>query len=208
MRLLKTTAMACSLLAIAEGAAWAQTAGASAQASGNAQLGGSGAGTFFDNYSIRLGFQSGGPLLFRDTQDGRVEQTSVFQFGPRVAFLFGNEVRDVHRAGIGFAYLPTARSDSRHLRFIPIYLMYETGHPLVLQATMGANIATGTAGFSNYGGVHTGVALRYSFLSESRWSPVTVSPGIVANANVSTSNMQYSSAFLGAQIDVSYNTAN
>ncbi len=81
-------------------------------------MSGSSAATLFDNYSIRLGFQAAGPLLFRDVPDGRVEQTSVFQFGPRFEFMFGNEVRDVHRVGLGFSYLPVARSDSRHLTFV------------------------------------------------------------------------------------------
>lgn len=215
MRSLKiAVAIACSFVAFSEGSASAQTTQAGAQASGTAQLGGTSSvsttgAEFFDNYSIRLGFLSAGPLLFRDTPDGRVQQTSVFAFGPRLAFLFGNEIRDIHRAGLGISYLPVARSDARNLAFVPIALMYEIGHPLVLQTALGANIAAGSSEFTkNYGGVHTGLALRYSFQSPDKWSPVTVSPGIVTMANLSIESMQYSSVFLGAQLEVSYDTAN
>ena len=147
--------------------------------------------------------------MFRDTPDGLSEETSVFAIGPRVAFLLGSELRSPHRAGLGLSYLPTARSESRNLAFVPIYLMYETGHPLILQLRAGANVATGTKGFKgNYGGFHAGMALRYSFLSEENWSPVSVSPGLVAFTNLSTESMQYSSAFLGVQVEVAYNTNN
>ncbi len=191
------------------------------QATGTAQVGDSSSSSmsasassdssvgFFDNYSIRLGAEAAGPLHFRDTPDGRVEQTSVFEIGPRVAFLFGHELKDIHRAGLGFAYLSVAKSDSRHLNFIPIFFMYEIGHPLVLQATVGANIASGSSGFTKeYGGVHTGMVLRYSFQSAAKWSPITVSPGIAARANISAESMQYSSVFLGAQLEISYNSNN
>jgi hypothetical protein len=123
--------------------------------------------------------------------------------------MFGHEVKDIHRVGLGFSYLSVAKSDSRHMNFIPIYLMYEIGHPLILQASAGANIATGSSGFAkNYTGVETGLALRYSFQSMAKWSPVTVSPGIAARANISTESMQYSSVFLGAQLEISYNSNN
>ena len=188
----------------------AQQAGASA--SGQATLEGAtggGSSSLTSNYSIRAGVEAAGPLMFRDTPDGLSEETSVFAIGPRLGFLFGNELTDVHRAGLGFSYLPTARSDSRSLSLIPIYLMYETGHPLILQLRAGAALATGTEDFKgNYGGLHAGMALRYSFLTEEKWSPVSVSPGLLAFTNISTESMQYSSAFLGVQLEIAYNTNN
>lgn len=188
----------------------AQQAGANA--SGQATLEGAtggGSSSLTSNFSIRAGFEAAGPLVFRDTPDRLSEDTSVFAIGPRLGFLLGNELTDVHRAGIGLSYLPTARSDSRHLSFIPVYLMYETGHPLILQLRAGAAFATGTEGFkSNYGGLHAGMALRYSFLTEEKWSPVSVSPGLLAFTNISTESMQYSSAFLGVQLEIAYNTNN
>lgn len=188
----------------------AQTAAASASASMNTSGAAYASGTsFFDNYSIRLGLESAGPLLFRDAPDARVEETSVFQYGGRLAFLFGHELNDIHRGGISVGYLATAKSDSRSLGFVPILLMYEIGHPLVLQASLGANATTGTRGFKgNYSGVATGMALRYSFQSAERWSDVTVSPGLVARANIATGDTQYSSVFLGAQVEIMYDTNN
>jgi len=182
-----------------------------AKAEGQANLSAAGSTTapaFFDNYSIRLGLEAAGPLLFRDVPDGRVEQTTIFQYGGRLGFLFGNELKNPHRGGIGMSYLFTGKSDSRSLTFIPIYLLYETGHPLVLQAALGVNATAGTAGFKgHYAGMHTGLVLRYSFLREDS-GPITVSPGIAARSNVVFGDMQYSSVFVGAQLEISYNTNN
>jgi hypothetical protein len=198
----------CLLALLFANSAAAQQTTAGAQASFEGATAG-GSSSFTDNYSIRLGLEAAGPLMFRDTPDGLSEDTSVFAIGPRLGFLFGNELTDVHRGGIGLSYLPTARSDSRDLALIPIYLMYETGHPLVLQLRAGYAVATGTEDFKdNYGGFHAGMALRYSFLSQEKWSPVSVSPGILAFTNLSTESMQYSSAFLGAQVEIAYNTNN
>jgi hypothetical protein len=162
----------------------------------------------FDNYSIRLGLEGAGPLHFRDTPDGKVEQTTVFLFGPKIAFLFGHELKDIHRFGLQLSYQSVAKADNRSLKFIPIDLIYEIGHPLVLQVLAGYNVQAGTGFESKYGGLSTGMAFRYDFQSENKWSPVTVSPGIVARANVSGDSMQYSTVFLGAQLDVAYDTNN
>jgi hypothetical protein len=204
----------CLVALLSAGSAAAQQTGAGAQANaaGQASLEGAyggGSSDFTANYSIRAGVEAAGPLMFRDTPDALSEETSVFAIGPRVGFLLGSELANVHRAGIGFSYLPAARSESRKLTFIPIYLMYETGHPLILQLRAGANLAGGTEGFKdNYGGFHAGMALRYSFLRQENWSPVSVSPGLLAFTNLSSESMQYSSAFLGIQIEVAYNTNN
>jgi hypothetical protein len=201
-------AAAIAVAISAPGQAVAQTAQASAQVSTSGSVSATSSG-FFDNYSFRLGLQAAGPLLFRDVPDQRVQETTVFQYGPRMAFLFGHEVKDIHRAGLGVAYLPTAKSHSRSVAFLPIFLQYEIGHPLVLQAAAGANVTLGTAGFAGkYSGLHTGMALRYSFQALDKWSPITVSPGIAAQANVSTSAVQYSSMFLGAQIEIMYDSNN
>jgi len=198
----------CWLALLLAGPAAAQQSGATA--SGQASLTGTtggGSSSFTSNFSIRAGVEAAGPLAFRDTPDGLSEETSVFAIGPRLGFLFGNELTDLHRGGIGLSYLPTARSDSRNLALVPIYLMYETGHPLILQLRAGAALATGSDDFkSNYGGFHAGMALRYSFLTEEKWSPVSVSPGLLAFTNLSTESMQYSSAFLGVQLEIAYNT--
>ncbi len=161
----------------------------------------------FGNYSVRLGIESAGPMLFRDVPDQRLEATSVFQYGGRLAFLFGNELTDVHRFGVGASYNFVGKSETRKLGFVDLYAMYETGHPLVLQASVGANIATGTTEFADeYGGLYSALALRYSFVTASRFSAVSVSPGLVAKSYLVTSDAQMSSFFFGAQLEFSYNT--
>lgn len=190
------------------------TTSGSVQGNVGLQLGSSGSTSsgslseFFDNYSLRFGLEAAGPLHFRDAPDGRVEQTTVFPFGFKLAFLFGHEVKDIHRAGLQLSYLSVAKSDNRSLKMIPIDLVYEIGHPLVLQVLLGYNAQAGSGFESKYGGLSTGMALRYSFQSLEKWSPVTVSPGIIARANISSDSMQYSTVFLGAQLEVSYDTNN
>lgn len=176
--------------------------------SSNSTTGGGSLSEFFDNYSLRLGLEAAGALHFRDAPDGKVEQTTVFPFGFKLAFLFGHEVKDIHRAGLQLSYLSVAKSDTRSLKMIPIDLIYEIGHPLVLQVLLGYNAQAGSGFESKYGGLSTGMALRYSFQSLEKWSPVTVSPGIIARANISSDSMQYSTVFLGAQLEVSYDTNN
>lgn len=194
----------CLLTALAP-AASAQTAAAGIQANAVSTT----PTEFFDNYSLRMGLQSGGPLLFRDVPDGRLEETTVFQFGGRLAFLFGHELKDIHRGGLGISYLSVANSESRSLAFLPVQLIYEAGHPLILQATLGANATLGTDGFKGkYPGVHTGLALRYSFRRPESWSSVMVSPGIFAHANLATGDMQYSTVFIGAQLEIMYDSNN
>lgn len=161
----------------------------------------------FKNYSIRLGMESAGPVLFRDTADARLEDTTVFQFGGRLAFLFGNELYDMHRFGLGVSYNFVGKSATRKLNFTDVYLLYETGHPLILQAAIGANIAGGTKAFAEeYGGVYAGLALRYSFIRPSRFSKVSVSPGLVAKSYLVTADARMSSFFVGAQLEFAYNT--
>jgi hypothetical protein len=202
MKLLQATLLALSAVTVCTVArpAIAQEAKAKAKAEVSSESPG-----LFSNFSIRLGGQAAGPLLFQDTPDGTVEDLSVFQVGPRIAFLFGHELKDLHRVGLGFTYDFVAKSETRSLGFVAPHLQYEIGHPLVLQAALGGNIGVGTKGFaSNYSGLHTGVALRWSFLDEDRWSPVAVSPGIAARANVVPGDMQYTSVFLGAQLEIMY----
>ncbi len=161
----------------------------------------------FNNYSIRIGIESGGPLVFRDTADMRAEPTSVFQFGGRIAFLFGSELRDVHRFGLGVSYNFVAKSETRKLKFTDIYAMYEIGHPLILQVAAGASLAGGTKAFADeYGGLYGALALRYSFIRDDRWSSVSVSPGLVAKSYLVTSDARMTSFFLGAQLEFAYNT--
>ena len=166
----------------------------------------SGTGGLFDAYSVRVGLESAGPVHFKDTPDGQLDPTTVFQYGGHLAFVLGNDLVDVHRFGLGFGFDRVASSSKRSLNFMTPYLMYETGHPLVLQAQVGATLALGSKGFAgNYGGFYSGLALGYSFLREAHWSPISVTPSLVARSTLSIKSMQYSSFFLGAQVEVAYN---
>lgn len=163
--------------------------------------------SMFKSYQVHLGLQAGGPLLFKDTPDARLQSTSAFQFGGHLAFLFGTELRHLHRFGLGLAFATLAKSDTRDAETVTPYLVYEIGHPIVLQAGLGWAIGVGTSNFAeNYSGFYAGAALRYSFRSEKHPSPVGVSLGVTGSFVAATKSLQYSTAFLGAQIEMIYHS--
>ncbi|MBS1125025.1 MAG: hypothetical protein H6Q90_7253 [Deltaproteobacteria bacterium] len=146
---------------------------------------------------------SAGPVLFKDTPDQMLESTTAFEYGGRLAFVLGNERLDLHRVGIGVGYDLAARSDTRKLAFITPQLIVETGHPLILQLALGGAIGRGTSEFaSNYSGIYTGATLRWSFLDKTRSAPVSVSFGLTGRVIAATKDLQYSSAFVGGQIEL------
>ncbi len=164
-------------------------------------------GAIFDNFSVRLGMESAGPILFHDTKDQKLERTSVFQYGGRFAVVVGDEHRDAHRLGLGVAYNFVAKSESRNLNFVDPYLIYETGHRFVMQLHAGASIPTGSKALADaHGGLYNAIALRYSFDQEDDPSAIRVSPGLIAKSYVVTKNMSSSSYFIGAQLEFSFNT--
>jgi len=159
------------------------------------------------NYSVRLGIESAGPIRFNDSPDQRLEKTSVFQYGGRLAFLLGNESKDAHRLGLGVGYSFVAKSESRKLNFTDIYAMYETGYPLILQLHSGYSIAGGNGNLStDRSGIYNAAALRYSLDRPGTSSKVRVSPGLVAKSYLNINDAQDSSFFLGAQIEFTYNS--
>lgn len=159
-----------------------------------------------ENFSVRIGLESAGPLLFEDTADQRLERTTVFQYGGRLAFLFGSEHKDSHRVGLGVSYNFVAKSESRDMQFVDPYLMYETGYPFVLQLHAGASLATGTKELADaHGGLYSAAALRYS-LDRTGSAIFRVSPGIVAKSYLVTSDMRNSSFFVGGQVEFTFNT--
>jgi hypothetical protein len=160
-------------------------------------------GDITGSYQLQLEMDSAGPVLFKDTPDKMLAKTTAFEYGGRLAFFLGNERLDAHRFGIGVGYDLVARSDTRDLALITPQLMYETGHPLILQVALGAAIGSGTSGFaSNYGGFYSAATLRYSFLDKSRPSPVSVSFGLTGRVVAASTDLQYSSAFVGGQIEL------
>jgi len=164
-------------------------------------------GEITNNFSVRIGLESAGPILFQDSPDQRIEETSVFQYGGRVAVLLGSEGKDTHRVGLGVGYNFVAKSESRKLNFTDIYAMYETGHPLVLQLHGGYSVAGGTTELAqDHGGIYSAAALRYSFDSPSDPSRIRVSPGLIGKSYLNTGDARNSSFFIGAQIEFTYNS--
>lgn len=160
-----------------------------------------------ENFSIRLGMESAGPIRFNDSPDQRLEKTTVFQYGGRLAVLLGDEAKDAHRLGLGVSHNFVAKSESRKLNFTDVYLMYETGHPLVLQLHSGLSIAGGTAELADdHGGLYNAAALRYSFDRPGTSSKIRVTPGLVAKSYLNTGDARNSSFFVGAQIELTYNS--
>lgn len=157
----------------------------------------------FKSFQVHVGLASGGPVLWTDTPDTRLERTTVFEYGGRVALVFGDEILNPHRVGIALGYDMVARAENRELAFVTPQVVYEIGHPLVLQLGMGWAVGTGTSGFaSNYSGLHSGATLRWSFQRASRRSPASVSFGMTGRLVASAKDLERSSAFVGAQIEL------
>ena len=191
MRLDRLVVGAFALTSVPAGAAFADEPGAPERTLGD----------ITGSYQLQIAMASAGPALFRDTPDQMLEKTTAFEYGGRLAFFLGNERLDSHRFGLGVAYDHAAKSDSRSLAFITPQAMYETGYPLSLQLGLGWAIGSGTTDFaSNYAGFYSGAALRYSFLSKA--SPVSVSFGITGKVIAATKDLQYSSAFIGGQLEL------
>lgn len=159
----------------------------------------------FHAYSLVLGLQSAGPLLFRDSADNTLDPIVVFQYGAHLAFVTGDELTDTHRFGLGVAFDRVASTRARHINFFTPYLTYQTGHPLVFHVQLGATIATGEGRIAgNYTGFYSALALGYSFLGDSHASAVSVTPSLVGRSTISVEDIDYSSFFLGAQVEIAY----
>jgi len=197
MRLARLTARGLALASVFAGAALADDAAPPPAEGARART----LGDITGSYQLQLAMASAGPALFRDTPDQMLEKTTAFEYGGRLAFFLGNERLDSHRFGLGVAYDHAAKSDSRSLAFITPQAMYETGYPLSLQLGLGWAIGSGTTGFaSNYAGFYSAAALRYSFLDKA--SPVSVSFGLTGKVIAATQDLQYSSAFIGGQLEL------
>jgi len=158
-------------------------------------------------YQIHFALLAAGPLLFNDVPDRRLEHTDALQYGARATFLFGSELRDLHRGGLGFAGGMLAQSPSRAAGLLTPYAVYEIGHPLILQASAGYAVGVGTGGYAEkYSGIFLGSALRYSFRSLEHASPIGVSLGIGASLVLATSDIRHSSVFVGPQIEIIYHS--
>ena len=137
-----------------------------------------------------------------------MDDSGVFSYGAGLSRVFGDERVDRHRLGLGVRYDRVAKSADRKLSFITPHAAYEIGHPLVLHLDAGYAIASGTEGFKdNYSGWFGGFVLRYALRGADSHSPVSVSPGLVGRLIVTPDDSRFSSAFLGAQIEITYHSA-
>ncbi len=160
-------------------------------------------GPIFSRWEARLGGTTAGPVLFKDAPDQRLEPTTAFQYGGQGTFLFGRVDSDFYRFGLGLGYTGMARSASRNMRLVTPRVVFETGGVINFQAGLGYAVTTGTDGFKqHYDGVYTRLAVRRDFRDLDSSSPMGVALGLCTDFIASTESMSYSSAFVGAEIDV------
>ena len=161
------------------------------------------AGPFTKRFGVSIAVDSAGPLLFKDTPDARLEETRVFQYGARLSFRLGDPRFDKHRGGLALGVSSVARSSTRRLIALDPYFVYAAGQSLQVQIGLGARIGLGTEGFrQNYTGILGLVELRYAFINKGGTSPVTVTPGIYAQFVLNPKTPAYSSAFVGARVEL------
>lgn len=111
------------------------------------------------------------------------------------------------RYGGGMSFVSVARSPNRSLQFASPYFATELAHPLALRLEVGPVLAMGSGGWtSRYSGLSTGALLRYSFRRPSQLQPVSVSMGLNGRFVASVNDFSRSSAFLGAQVDMTYHS--
>lgn len=161
----------------------------------------------FKNFSTQFGIDVAGPVYFKDTPDARLEELSVFQYGGHLNLLFGNSILDRQRLGVGFFFAPTAVSENRNLTFTTPYLVYETGSDWILQLETGYNLTKSSKDLrKNYEGVYLGTGISYVFLKPSMKAPVYLALGFKGRAVVNMDNPEYSSMFVGLQLEITYQT--
>jgi hypothetical protein len=160
-------------------------------------------GPIFSRWEARVGASTAGPVLFNDAPDQRIEPTTAFEYGGQGTFLFGRVDDDFYRFGLGVGYAGMARSASRNMRLLTPRAVFETGGVFHVQAGLGYAVTLGTDGFTeHYDGVYSRLALRRDFRDPDSESPMGVALGLCSDFIASTESMRYSSAFVGAEIDV------
>ena len=161
----------------------------------------------FSNFSVQLGLDTAGPVYFKDTADGRLEELSVFQYGGHLNLMFGNTFSDRQRFGLGFFFAPTAVSENRDLSYMAPYLVYETGRDWILQLEAGYNLTKSSKDLEKqYEGAYLGSGISYVFLKPSPKSPIYLSLGLKGRAIVNLDQPEYSSMFVGLQLELTYQT--
>lgn len=166
-------------------------------------------GSMFSRFEVGLGLSGSGPLLFRDTPDAQIEPPSVFAYGTRLTFRFGDPEVDAHRFGLGVGFQSLARSGSRKLGAIDPVLLYATGGATEVQWGLGARVALASDGFSlsdgstPYTGPLSSLELRRSFIDGEADVPMGFVAGLFAEAALG-SPTTFSSVFVGARMDLTF----
>ncbi len=164
----------------------------------------------FGSFDVSVGLGGAGPALFRDTADGVLEDTSVFEYGTRLGFRFGQADLDPHRFGLTVGYHALARSTSRKLGAVDPQLVYATGDSLEIQAGLGYRVALADAGFlapdgaNRYGGMLGSMELRKAFRPEDGEMPVGVTASVFAEGVLTLADPVYSTTFIGARIELAF----
>jgi len=169
----------------------------------------SGGDSVFKRFEVGLGLGGGGPLMFRDTPDETLEAPTVFQYGTRLAFRFGDPKADPHRFGIAVGYHSLARSGSRKLGAVDPALVYATGGATEVQFGLGYRVGLGSDGFTiadgavPYSGPLTSLELRHSFLDGDADVPMGGVAGVFAESTIGRP-ASFSTAFVGARLDLTF----
>jgi hypothetical protein len=160
---------------------------------------------YFSNFQVGGGFEVGAPLHFKDTPDQTVDKTLALLYGARLAFLFGHYSHDDHRFGLAVNFDVAAKSSDRTLMYVTPYLIYNIGYPFTLETGLGYAISLGTDNFAeNYDGLFTQVAVKYTFNSAKKHSPVGVSLGVTGKFILPFDDLTYISAFAGVSLEIMY----
>lgn len=165
--------------------------------------------SLFQGFEVGIGLDGGGPILFRDTPDERIEPPTVFQYGTRLSFRFGDPEVHHHRVGLGLGLHSLARSGSRKLGAVDPMALYATGGATEIQFGAGYRVGLAGNGFSirdgsvPYGGPIGSLELRHSFIDGQADVPMGVVVGAFAEA-VLGSPTDFSTAFVGARLDLTF----
>lgn len=163
----------------------------------------------FRRFEVGAGLDAGGPLLFRDTPDAQIESPTVFEYGTRLGFRFGTPGHDPNRFGVVVGWHALARSGSRKLASLDPMAVYAAGGDTEMQLGLGARVAIADEGFRlsdgrvPFTGPLASLELRHAFVDDEAATPIGIVLGAFAEA-VLGSPTTYSTAFVGARIDLTY----
>lgn len=164
--------------------------------------------SLFHRFEVGIGLDAGGPILFRDTPNASLDGPTVYQYGTRLGFRFGEPGVDAHRPGVTLGIHSLARATDRSLLAVDPQLVYATGGATELQFGAGWRVASASDGFRSgdevpYGGPLGSVELRHSFLDADATTPIGLVVGGFAEAVLGTPTT-YSTAFVGVRLDLTY----